>query len=151
MLSVTTETRLMRAAAYPSEARLAREVEAEAAHRIAPRRAARELLHTRAAMRRSSEGMRDSELAHVDNHPGDIAADLLEEEIEETEEIFIEEAERRIAEARRALAAGSYGTCSGCGREIPAARLEAAPEAVRCVGCQRLFEGRHRQLTRFMA
>ena len=50
----------------------------------------RELLHTRAAMRRSSEGMRDSELAHVDNHPGDIAADLLEEEIEETEEIFID-------------------------------------------------------------
>jgi RNA polymerase-binding transcription factor DksA len=107
-----------------------------------------ELIRTRAAMRRSSAGMRDSELAHIDNHPGDTAGELLEEEIEETEEIFIEEGERRIAEARRALADGSYGVCKGCGREIPAARLEAMPEAVRCVECQRRFEGRHRQQMR---
>jgi DnaK suppressor protein len=107
-----------------------------------------ELLRIRAAMRRSSAGMRDSELAHVDNHPGDSAGDLLEEEIEETEEIFLEEGERRIAEARRALAQGRYGLCIDCGCEIPAARLEAVPEAVRCVACQRLFEGRHRQQTR---
>jgi DnaK suppressor protein len=106
------------------------------------------LLRTRAAMRASSAGMRDSELAHVDNHPGDTAGDLLEEEIEETEEIFLQEGERRIAEARHALAEGSYGICKDCGCEIPPARLEAAPEAVRCVDCQRLFEGRHRQQTR---
>jgi RNA polymerase-binding transcription factor DksA len=108
----------------------------------------KELLRLRTAMRRSSAGMRDSELAHVDNHPGDIAGDLLEEEIEQTEEIFIEEGERRIAEARRALADGTYGTCRDCAHEIPAERLEAVPEAVRCVDCQRLFEGRHRQRTR---
>jgi DnaK suppressor protein len=107
-----------------------------------------ELLRTRAAMRASSAGMRDSELAHVDNHPGDSAGDLLEEEIEETEEIFLEESERRIAEARRALADGRYGICKDCGHEIPSARLEAVPEAVRCVPCQRRFEGRHRQQTR---
>jgi DnaK suppressor protein len=107
-----------------------------------------ELLRTRAAMRRSSAGMRDSELAHIDNHPGDTASDLLEEEIEETEEIFLEEGERRIAEARRALAQGRYGICNDCGCEIPPGRLEAVPEAVRCVVCQRLFEGRHRQQTR---
>jgi DnaK suppressor protein len=107
-----------------------------------------ELLRTRAAMRASSAGMRDSELAHIDNHPGDAAGDLLEEEIEETEEIFLEEGERRIAEARRALAEGTYGTCKGCGCEIPAERLEAAPEAVRCVDCQRRFEGHHRQQMR---
>jgi RNA polymerase-binding transcription factor DksA len=107
-----------------------------------------ELARLRAAMRRSSAGTRESELAHVDNHPGDIAGELLEEEIEQTEEIFIEEGERRIAEARRALADGTYGTCRDCGQEIPAARLEAVPEAVRCVGCQRRFEGRHRQQTR---
>ena len=92
--------------------------------------------------------MRDSELAHIDNHPGDSAGDLLEEEIEETEEIFIQEGERRIAEARRALADGSYGVCKGCGCKIPAARLEAMPEAVRCVDCQRRFEGGHRQQMR---
>jgi RNA polymerase-binding transcription factor DksA len=107
-----------------------------------------ELIRTRAAMRRSSAGMRDSELTHIDNHPGDSAGDLLEEEIEETEEIFIQEGERRIAEARRALADGSYGVCKGCGCKIPAARLEAMPEAVRCVDCQRRFEGGHRQQMR---
>jgi len=107
-----------------------------------------ELIRTRAAMRRSSAGMRDSELAHIDNHPGDSAGDLLEEEIEETEEIFIREGERRIAEARRALAEGSYGICQACGHKIPPARLEAMPEAVRCVGCQRRFEGGHRQQMR---
>lgn len=107
-----------------------------------------ELARMRAAMRRSSAGMRDSELAHVDNHPGDAAGELLEEEIEKTEEIFIEEGKRRIAEARRALADGSYGTCKDCGRKIPPARLEAMPEAIRCVECQRRFEGHHRQRTR---
>jgi DnaK suppressor protein len=127
--------------------RLAREVEARQRIELRLDERLQELLRTRAAMRASSAGMRDSELAHVDNHPGDTAGDLLEEEIEETEEIFLEEAERRIAEARRALAEGSYGICKDCGREIPPARLEAAPEAVRCVDCQRLFEGRHRQQT----
>jgi DnaK suppressor protein len=106
-----------------------------------------QLVRTRAALRRSGEGMRDSELAHLDNHPGDVATDLHDEELSETTEIFLDEEERRIAEARRALADGSYGTCTNCGREIPAARLEAMPEAVRCVDCQRLFEGRHRQQT----
>ena len=99
-------------------------------------------------MRASSEGMRDSELAHIDNHPSDIADYLLEEEIEETEEIFLVEAERRIAEARRALAEGRYGICQDCGRTIPPARLDAVPEAARCVVDQRLFEGRHRQQMR---
>jgi DnaK suppressor protein len=135
----------MRAAAYPDT--LARVGETQPIEARLDERL-RELIRTRAAMRRSSAGMRDSELAHVDNHPGDTATDLLEEEIEETEEIFLDEGERRIAEARRALADGSYGVCKDCASEIPPARLEAVPEAVRCVVCQRLFEGRHRQQTR---
>lgn len=142
---MTTETRPMRAAAYPDTLAgvgARQPIEARLDERL------EELIRTRAAMRRSSAGMRDSELAHIDNHPGDAAGDLLEEEIEETEEIFLDEGERRIDEARRALADGSYGTCTGCGCEIPPARLEAVPEAVRCVDCQRLFEGRHRQQMR---
>jgi RNA polymerase-binding transcription factor DksA len=107
-----------------------------------------EIARTRAAMRRSSEGMRGSELAHVDNHPGDAGSDLHEEELDETTVILLDEEERRIEEARRALADGSYGTCKSCGREIPAERLEAVPEAVLCVNCQRHFEGLHRQRTR---
>ena len=104
-----------------------------------------EIGRTRSAMRRSGAGRRDSELARVDNHPGDQGSELHDEEVDETTEIFFEEEERRIGEARRALADGSYGTCKGCGQVIPAARLEAMPEAVRCIDCQRHFEGRHRQ------
>ncbi len=106
-----------------------------------------ELRRTRAAMHRSGEGVRGSELAHVDNHPGDHGTDLHDEELDETTFIFLEEEERRIHEARRALADGSYGTCQGCSQPIPPERLQAAPEAVRCLDCQRHFEGLHRQRT----
>jgi RNA polymerase-binding transcription factor DksA len=99
-------------------------------------------------MRRSADGMRDSELSHLDNHPGDLGTDLHDEELDETTEIFLEEEERRIEEARRALSDGSYGRCRDCGRDIAADRLRAVPEAVRCLECQRRFEGRHRQQTR---
>jgi RNA polymerase-binding transcription factor DksA len=102
-----------------------------------------ELARIRAAMRRSGEGMRDSELAHIDNHPGDQGSELHDEELDETTEMFLEEEERRIGEARRALADGTYGICLECRREIPAQRLQAMPEAVRCIDCQRHFEGAH--------
>ncbi|MDO8551778.1 MAG: TraR/DksA C4-type zinc finger protein [bacterium] len=35
----------------------------------------------------------------------------------------------------------NQGICLGCGQEIPVERLEAVPEATRCVLCQRKFEG----------
>jgi DnaK suppressor protein len=31
---------------------------------------------------------------------------------------------------------GAYGRCVDCGHEIPEGRLEARPEAARCVNCQ---------------
>lgn len=105
----------------------------------------RELRDTRQAMRRSGQGMRGTELSALDNHPGDLAGELHDEEVDETTEIFMVEEERRIDEARRALADGSYGTCRDCGRPIQPDRLEAVPEAVRCIDCQRHFEGAHRQ------
>jgi RNA polymerase-binding transcription factor DksA len=118
--------------------------------RIEERLAARleQLTRTRAAMRRSGEGMRGSELSALDNHPGDRATELHDEELDETTEIYLEEEERRIAEARRALAHGTYGTCKECRHPIPPERLNVAPEAVRCIDCQRHFEGLHRQHTR---
>jgi DnaK suppressor protein len=30
----------------------------------------------------------------------------------------------------------SYGRCVDCGSEIPEGRLDARPDAARCVGCQ---------------
>jgi RNA polymerase-binding transcription factor DksA len=107
-----------------------------------------ELVRTRASLTRSAQGMRDSELAGVDQHPADGASDLYEEELDETERMLLDAEERRIDDARRALADGTYGVCRNCGRDISAERLRAAPEAVRCVECQRHFDGYHRQRAR---
>src|SRR5206468_2142377 len=44
----------------------------------------------------------------------------------------------RIEDVEAALArldAGTYGACRTCRRPIPVARLEAVPEATRCVAC----------------
>jgi DnaK suppressor protein len=106
-----------------------------------------ELARTRAALRRSGDGMRSSELAHVDNHMADTGSELHDEEVDETTEMVLEDEEHRIAEALRALGDGSYGTCRDCRKPIPAERLRVVPEAVRCIHCQRHYEGRHRQRT----
>jgi RNA polymerase-binding transcription factor DksA len=104
-----------------------------------------QLRRTREAARREEAGMREAELSHVDNHPGDEGTETHEHEIEVSTEVYLDEEERRIEEARRALRSGSYGTCAECGRQIPPERLEAMPEAIRCVDCQRRLEGVHRQ------
>jgi DnaK suppressor protein len=41
------------------------------------------------------------------------------------------------------ISAGSYGQCIDCEATIPEARLNAAPEASRCVGCQEQSEHNH--------
>ena len=38
----------------------------------------------------------------------------------------------------------SYGKCVDCGHEIPEGRLEARPDAARCVGCQGKWAKRRR-------
>lgn len=38
------------------------------------------------------------------------------------------------------IEAGSYGQCTDCGVGIPAARLQASPEAPRCIACQEKVE-----------
>jgi RNA polymerase-binding transcription factor DksA len=94
---------------------------------------------------RDGAGMVENELARVDNHPADLGSALHEQEVDLTTEVFLEEEARRIAEALHALETGRYGTCIDCGREIPAERLKAVPEAVRCLQHQREFEAEHRQ------
>lgn len=41
-----------------------------------------------------------------------------------------------VLEAIGRLDDGSYGLCVDCGRPVPEGRLEAKPEAARCVNCQ---------------
>ena len=86
-----------------------------------------------------------SDHADVVNHPAELAGDLHDRELEAGTRLVWQEEETRISEARRALANGTYGICQSCGQQIAAARLAAVPEAVRCLDCQRHFEGAHRQ------
>ena len=43
---------------------------------------------------------------------------------------------RRWLDALRRIELGTYGTCLDCGAGVPEGRLEARPEAARCVKCQ---------------
>jgi len=44
--------------------------------------------------------------------------------------------------ALKRIEAGTYGVCTDCGTDIPAARLHAAPETPRCIACQDKLEHR---------
>lgn len=103
-----------------------------------------EIESTRSRMHGESEGFTANELADFDQHPADLGSETHDQEVDRTTDIFLDEERRRIDEALAAVEDGTYGTCIICGKEIPAGRLEAQPEAVRCVEDQRRFEGEHR-------
>ncbi|GIH80576.1 TraR/DksA family transcriptional regulator [Planobispora longispora] len=49
---------------------------------------------------------------------------------------------RSVVEALKRLDEGLYGLCVDCGKPVPEGRLEARPEASRCVECQSRRERR---------
>jgi RNA polymerase-binding transcription factor DksA len=104
----------------------------------------REIRHRREELRRNGDGLGE-ELADYDQHPAEQGTETFEQELDETTLIILEEEERRVKEARQALADGRYGICVDCGKEIPKARLAAIPESIRCVEDQRIYEARLRQ------
>ena len=82
----------------------------------------------------------DRELSAYDNHPADYGAEMYERSkdmglLETTRQQILE-----IEEAQKAIAAGTYGICQSCGRQIPEARLLALPSTVLCVRCKRTRE-----------
>ena len=46
----------------------------------------------------------------------------------------------RLTSALERIVEGTYGQCEVCGRDIERSRLEALPEAVRCLTCQERSE-----------
>lgn len=74
----------------------------------------------------------------VKEHSKDWEDAAVEREDEEMLEALGEQGQAEIARIRAALgrlASGDYGFCQSCGAEIPAARLEAVPDALQCVAC----------------
>ncbi len=85
----------------------------------------------------------NSELADYDQHPGDQGSETLEQEMDEAKRTILADERNAVQQALARLGDGSYGTCVDCGKEIPAERLKAQPEAIRCVEDQRRFEASH--------
>lgn len=76
------------------------------------------------------------ELTVVDNHPADVADYVHQRELHDTTQEILDREAAQVREAQERLAQGQYGICADCGNKIPAARLQARPEATLCIECQ---------------
>jgi RNA polymerase-binding transcription factor DksA len=85
-----------------------------------------------------------SELSDYDQHPADQGTETHDQELDETTDMILADEQRQVEIAQQRLEEGLYGTCIDCGEEIPEARLEAIPEAVRCIKDQSIYEGQLR-------
>lgn len=73
------------------------------------------------------------------HHPAEAATDADQRERQLQETLRMRQQLDRLSRARAAIAAGTYGTCVDCGKPIPEGRLQAIPDAERCVGCQSIW------------
>lgn len=80
------------------------------------------------------------ELSTVGQHPADVADFTYQRELQQTTQELLDRQTAQVEDALRARANGTYGICQECGRQIPAERLAARPEATMCVDCQRRLE-----------
>ena len=108
------------------------------------RERAEEIAERRAERSVQGDGARGSELADYDQHPADQGTETHDQELDETTDMILAEEQRQVEIAQQRLADGSYGTCVDCGKDIPEARLEAIPEAVRCIDDQSRYEAQLR-------
>ena len=72
------------------------------------------------------------------SHSGDSAEQAQERENDEVVDAIGNETAQSIRVIQSALERienGTYGVCDNCGEEIGRPRLEAVPEATRCVAC----------------
>ena len=97
-----------------------------------------------ANLRDGHPGSLDDEVEEVagtnDNNLAQTATATLGREIDYTLGENSGEILTRIDAALARIDGGTYGTCSNCGQEISAARLEAYPWASLCIDCKREAE-----------
>jgi RNA polymerase-binding transcription factor DksA len=104
------------------------------------RERAEEIAASWEALKREGAGMLDAELADYDQHPADQGTETHDQELDETTDLMLAAEAENVEIALKRLAQGDYGRCIDCGKEIPRERLEAIPEAVRCVDDQARYE-----------
>jgi len=97
-----------------------------------------------AAMLKRAGGTDTGELSSLDQHPADSGTSLADADREEASLEVLQAQRERVRRALARIDAGSYGKCVDCGRDLPDERLEARPEAERCVDCQQKLEAASR-------
>jgi DnaK suppressor protein len=76
--------------------------------------------------------------------PADAGANLSETERSEAILAVARRQRSDVLDALHRIDLGTYGTCVDCGKMVPEGRLEAKPEAARCVACQGKLDRRRR-------
>ncbi|MFL5942744.1 MAG: TraR/DksA family transcriptional regulator [Gaiellaceae bacterium] len=101
--------------------------------------------HALASLRDQHPGSLDEEVEEIaaasDNHLAETATATLGREIDFTLGENSGQVLADIDSALKRIDDGTYGTCVGCGQEIPLQRLEANPAASLCIDCKRRTEG----------
>ncbi|WP_214323571.1 TraR/DksA family transcriptional regulator [Nonomuraea sediminis] len=77
-----------------------------------------------------------------DRSAADAGADLTDADRVEAMLTVASAHRRAVLDALKRLDEGTYGQCVDCGKPVPEGRLEARPEAARCVQCQSKLERR---------
>jgi RNA polymerase-binding transcription factor DksA len=104
------------------------------------RERAQEIEERRKNVASDDDEQRDAELADYDQHPADQGSETYEQELDQTTLAILDAQAKDVEEAKKRLEDGTYGTCIVDGEEIPKARLEAIPEAIRCIRHQEIYD-----------
>jgi DnaK suppressor protein len=99
-----------------------------------------ELDSSRGTFAHDHDDVDTGELSHVDQHPAEAASELTEQERDEALLAVVEDQRAQVLAALERVEAGTYGSCVDCGKSLPEERLDARPEAERCVDCQHTME-----------
>jgi len=91
------------------------------------------------------QGEHPSRRAAVDSpqDPADAGTTLSETDRTEAALAAVQTQRRLVMDALVRIERGSYGLCADCAKPIPEGRLDARPEAARCVACQSKRDRRH--------
>jgi RNA polymerase-binding transcription factor DksA len=95
-----------------------------------------------AVLRGEQEG--DGRAAGFLPDPADAGANLSESDRSEAIIEAMQGQRGRVIEALDRIEDGGYGSCVDCGDQVPEGRLDARPEAARCVRCQSKHDRQHR-------
>jgi DnaK suppressor protein len=95
-----------------------------------------------AELDRAIRVLRGEPVAVRDRSAADAGSDLTDADRTQAMLEAADEQRTALLEALRRLDDGLYGRCVDCGKPVPEGRLEARPEAARCVECQSRQERR---------